>query len=265
MKLCTRIQFSFLSLFLTAILAGGAQKAGSQRKVIQVPQPTPAGLTPVNNVRPLPVQSSALVCIDPGHPSETSSGANASGLSENTLNWQVAVELAGELRARGIPYVLTKNSLKEYVTNRRRAEIANGANAYGRPANLFVRLHCDVGSNRGYTWYYPDRAGSKAGVTGPPREVQQESGYAASVLNAAMAPVLKGYLKSNPIKTDASTFVGGKQGGVLTGSIFSRVPTALIEMCYINQKSDARFIDSEAGRRLMARALATGIEAYLRR
>jgi N-acetylmuramoyl-L-alanine amidase len=83
-------------------------------------------------------------------------------------------------------------------------------------------------------------------------------------MNEAMRPVLSGSLRSNPIKTDAATFVGGKQGGVLTGSIFSRVPTALIEMCYINQRSDAQFIASAQGQDKMAAALATGIVQWKR-
>ncbi|HVF09863.1 MAG TPA: N-acetylmuramoyl-L-alanine amidase [Abditibacteriaceae bacterium] len=203
-----------------------------------------------------------LVCIDPGHPSETSGGAHAHGLSENRLNWQVAVRLARRLNALNISYVLTKTRENQYVTNRRRAEIANGDNSYRVPAALFIRLHCDVGSSRGFTWYYPDRSGRKYGVTGPPLAVQRASFAAAYVLNEVMKPKLRGQLKGNPIKTDASTFVGGKQGGVLTGSIFARVPTALIEMCYINQKADARFIASPAGQDKMAAALAAGIVAW---
>ena len=81
-------------------------------------------------------------------------------------------------------------------------------------------------------------------------------------MNDAMKPVLKGHLKSNPIKTDAATFVGGKQGGVLTGSIFSKVPTALVEMCFINKKADARFIASEKGQDKMANALLAGIKKW---
>ncbi len=195
-----------------------------------------------------------IVCIDPGHPSETSSGAKAHGLSENRLNWQVAVRLARRLNDKNILYVVTKTRENQYVTNRRRAEIANTYKAA-----IFIRLHCDVGSGRGFTWYYPDRAGRKNGVTGPPPEVQRSSRAAAYVMNEAMKPILRGSLKSNPIKTDAATFVGGKQGGVLTGSIFSRVPTALIEMCFINQKSDAKFIASAKGQEKMAEALTAGI------
>jgi len=195
-----------------------------------------------------------IVCIDPGHPSETSAGANAHGLSENRLNWQVAQRLSSRLGKLGIAHVITKRKENEKVTNRRRAEIANHYKSA-----IFIRLHCDTGGGRGYTWYYPDRSGRKDGVTGPSKDVQRWSKAAAQVMNESMKPVLKGSLRSNAIKTDAATFVGGKQGGVLTGSIFSKVPTALLEMCFINQKADAQFIASEKGRDKMAEALAAGI------
>jgi N-acetylmuramoyl-L-alanine amidase len=203
-------------------------------------------------------QADPVICIDPGHPSETSAGASHGGLSENRLNWQVALRLQRRLSQAGIRSILTKQHEKQRVTNRQRAEIANRAGAA-----LFIRLHCDEGSGSGFAWYYPDRAGRKQGVTGPPRDVQIASRHAAYLLNETMKPMLRGYLKANPIKTDAATFVGGKQGGVLTGSIFSRVPTALLEMCFINQRRDARFIASPAGQEKMAAALTAGIQRYL--
>ncbi len=213
-------------------------------------------VVPGNDARPF------LVCIDPGHPSETSEGAAANGLVENTLNWQVAQRLASRLNDLRIPWVMTKASLHQRVTNMRRAEIANGANQYGVPCAIFIRLHCDEGGGRGFTWYYPDRAARKYGVYGPPRDVQILSRAAAQTMNGAMIPLLRGSLAPNPIKTDAATGVGGNQGGVLTGSIFARVPTALIEMCFINKRSDARFIGSAAGQKKMANALAQGIVAW---
>lgn len=203
-----------------------------------------------------------IVCIDPGHPSETSAGAAAHGLTENRLNWQVAQRLATKLKAKNIAFVLTKSRENQKVTNRQRAEIANGANAYKTPCAALIRLHCDAGGGSGFAWFYPDRAGTKQGVTGPPRNVQIASRNLAHIMNESMKSVLKTSLRANSIKTDASTFVGGKQGGVLTGSIFSRVPTALVEMCYITNKRDAQFIGSATGQEKMAEALAAGLVAW---
>ncbi len=197
------------------------------------------------------------MCIDPGHPSELARGAQANGLSENHLNWLVAEKLAKKLRALGIPYVSTKQRENQLVTNRQRAEIANRAGA-----SLMIRLHCDAGGGSGFSWYYPDRSARKYGVTGPSKQVQTWSREAAYTLNSAMKPVLRGSLAAGTIKTDAATGVGGKQGGVLTGSIFSKVPTALIEMCFITNRRDAKFIASSAGQDKMADALATGIVAW---
>ncbi len=232
----------FLLAALT--LSGGISQAQTQRQA------------PVTRVAPLP-GAPFIVCIDPGHPSETAAGASAGGLVENTLNWQVGKRLERRLKALGIPVVMTKSKIKQLVTNRQRAEIANRVGAA-----LMIRLHCDAGLGSGFTWYYPDRAGTKYGVTGPPKSVQIQSRTAAFVLNEAMKPVLRGSLASNPIRTDAATGVGGKQGGVLTGSIFSRVPTALIEMCFITNKRDARFIASSAGQEKMAAALEAGVLAW---
>lgn len=205
------------------------------------------------------------MCIDPGHPSETARGAQANGVVENTINWQVALRLQRRLNALGIRSVLTKSSLNQLVTNRRRAEIANGDNAYRTPSSMFIRLHCDAGGGSGFAWYYPDRSGQKYGVTGPSREVQIQSRALAHTMNEAMKPVLRGSLRANPIKTDAQTGVGGKQGGVLTGSIFSQVPTALVEMCFITNKRDARFIASAAGQERMSQALEAGVLAWRKR
>jgi N-acetylmuramoyl-L-alanine amidase len=170
----------------------------------------------------------------------------------------VAIRVAAILKADGIGVVLTKKSRTSFVTNRQRAEIANKAGAA-----MFIRLHCDYGSSRGFTWYYPAHSGRKDGVTGPPPAICAQSGELAHELNASMAAELTGKLRGNPVKTDAATAVGSKQGGVLTGSIFSRVPTALIEMCTINQPIDAAFIASTDGQEAMATAIAHAIERAL--
>jgi len=205
-----------------------------------------------------PPISAQVVCLDPGHPSEISAGAVVGRLSENHLDWVIANQVRKNLESEGVTVVLTKQREDQVVTNRQRAERANRAHAL-----LFVRLHCDVGSGHGFTWYYPDHAGTKDGVTGPPSSICEQSRKLAETMNEVMIPLLAGALAGNPIKTDAATHVGSTQGGVLTGSIFARVPTALIEMCYLNRKQDARYIASQQGQSNMAKALAAGIMAYL--
>jgi N-acetylmuramoyl-L-alanine amidase len=196
------------------------------------------------------------VCIDPGHPSENNDGEKlTNGLRETTLNWEVALLLKQRLEADGFKVVLTKTTEKEFVTNRRRAEIANAAKA-----SLFLRLHADEGKSTGFTVYYPSRPGRSQGVEGPSAEVLAASKRAGSLFHHAFASNLKGQLKDNGLRGEEGTFIGGKQGA-LTGSIFSKVPTLLVEMIFISSPKDAEWIKQDSNKRVMVQALAAGIHA----
>ena len=124
-----------------------------------------------------------IVCLDPGHPSETSQGtASRDGkLSERHVNWAVAQRLKALLEAQGATAVQTKTREAQVVTNRRRAAIANAAHA-----GIFLRLHCDSGEQSGLATYYPDRQGRRFGVTGPSPEVIRASHEAAILFQPAV-------------------------------------------------------------------------------
>ncbi len=198
-----------------------------------------------------------VVCIDPGHPSERNPGrALQHGLREVEVNWAVAELLAARLKEQGVAVVLTKSRLDEFVTNRRRAEIANAAGAA-----LFLRLHCDTGPGRGYTLYYPDRQGGVNGHSGPPAAVRAASKAAAEALRAGMAAQPPA-LRDNGLRGESATYVGKRQGA-LTGSIYSRVPAVTVEMAFLSHRHDAAYIGSTTGRAALATALAAGVMRYL--
>jgi len=212
----------------------------------------------INNLYCNKEYSDYMVCIDPGHPSETSDGRwKGSGITELEMNWIIALKLEKYLNEKyKIKTVMTKKTMDQLVTNKRRAEIANENNA-----TLFLRLHCDSGGGRGFTLYYPDRQGKRYGTTGPSFKVIKMSKVAAINFQKGMARVLKGHLRANSIKGDSKTYIGGKQGA-LTGSIFCGVSSIVVEMVYLNNKSDGKFIKSEKGGKLMVRALTAGITEY---
>lgn len=198
------------------------------------------------------------IVIDPGHPSEVSDGATPqNGISEVRASWLVARRLESLLRARGYRVVLTKPAERRMVTNVDRAAVGNRERAA-----LVVRLHCDASSDSGYAVYYPDRVGTAHGRTGPDTSVMRRSGEAAESLHVAIARRIGSRLKDGGVRGDSRTFVGGKQGA-LTGSIFSEVPVALVEMVTLSNRRDAAFIRDPAGQRLMARAIADGVERYV--
>lgn len=204
------------------------------------------------------VLAGPTVVIDPGHPSEVGVGTQGRRVSELQVAWDVAKELRQVLEERGYRVVMTKSALRERVTNRRRAEIANAARA-----SLMVRLHCDASSGRGFSVYYPDRQGTVDGVTGPSKRVLAKTAPLARRFYAAMAKELEGKLPSEGLRTDRQTAVGGRQGA-LTGSIYSRVPSVLVEMVVLTNPKDEAFILSRSGRRSMVRALAGGVDAALK-
>jgi N-acetylmuramoyl-L-alanine amidase len=196
------------------------------------------------------------VCIDPGHPSEKNDGlALTNGLREVSVNWQVAVLLQRELESNGISVVMTKKTESEFMTNEKRAAIANEAHA-----NLFLRLHADAGNSTGFTIYYPRKEGSIHGTTGPGADVLRSSAVVATLFRQSFAEALHGKLRDNGIRGDEETLIGGRQGA-LTGSIFSKVPTVLIEMVFLTNPADAQWIKQESNRIVMAKALAAGVRA----
>lgn len=205
-------------------------------------------------------QTRPVICIDPGHPSEINNGYTVqNGTTETHIDWVVALRLRDRLQADGYQVVLTKSAERQIVKNWDRAEIANRAGA-----RLMVRLHCDTGPGSGYAIYYPDRQGTRFGVTGPSVAVQEQSWQAAIAMAAAMPHLLAGSLKSGGVRGDTQTLIGGKQGA-LTGSIFSQVPVITIEMVVLRNRHDAAFIKGEAGQTKMAQAIAEGVEAFVPR
>jgi N-acetylmuramoyl-L-alanine amidase len=215
---------------------------------------------PAGRARRPPVHQRQLpvVCLDPGHPSEVSSGRTVqNGIAEVDANWAVASELGALLRQADVQVVFTKSRADQFVTNRQRAQIANRASS-----SLMLRLHCDTGGGSGITFYYPEREGSSGGMRGPSQEVRRQSRVAAQALHAAAVTRLGTALADNGIKPDHETKIGSKQGA-LTGSIYSTVPVVLVEMVFLSNKHDAEFVSSHEGQQALARALAAGVIQYL--
>jgi N-acetylmuramoyl-L-alanine amidase len=198
-----------------------------------------------------------VICIDPGHPSEVGRGTTGRRISEMALVWRVARDLAVTLQANGYNVVLTKSRETQFVRNRTRAEIANNAHA-----RFMLRLHCDASSGTGFTVYYPDRQGVSHGVRGPSPEVLARSKAAAPVFHRTMASKLAGVFHDNGLQPDAKTAVGGKQGA-LTGSVFSKVPVVLVEMCVLTNPKDEELMLSRRGFAAMTEALAAAIRAVV--
>lgn len=205
-----------------------------------------------------PIKTCPVICIDPGHPSETNSARHwEHGTNELEMNWVMAGRLRDELARYGIEVVMTKKSRDEFVRNRQRALIANDADA-----DLSLHLHCDAGPGRGYTVYFPNKRGTIEGKSGPSDKVIDESRKAAWLLHSGMNGPLSGWVHDRGIKGDSVTKIG-RSRGTLTVSAFSEVPTLTVEMVFLTNWHDADFIKSQGGQKRMTEALATGVVHYL--
>lgn len=195
--------------------------------------------------------------MDPGHPSEVGIGTRGKKVREVDVVWQVAVEVKKALEKRGVRVILTKSSARQRVANRDRAEIANQAGA-----DLFVRIHCDAASRGGFATFFPDRPGKSNGAVGPSKSVCTQSALAAKAFHRAAIDVLAGEIGDRGLHGDRATLVGKRQGA-LTGSIYSKVPVLLAELCVLTKPKDERFIASKKGFSKMCKAMEKGVLAAL--
>lgn len=202
--------------------------------------------------------SALTICIDPGHPSEVGRGTQGRMVTEIHVAWEVAMRMKGILQKQGVTVVLTKHSENEFVKNRDRAETANNCRA-----DLMVRLHCDAASGSGFTTYYPDRQGVTDGFTGPDPALIQRIAPIAKRFNGALKKDLEGFLKDNGNLSDIKTAVGSKHGALI-GSIFSKVPVVLVEMCVLTNPHDEDLVRTSKGRQRLAEALADACVESLR-
>ncbi len=251
---------ALLPALLLGVTAAQVKRGGSEKTSAPQKSASKVAKPPAPEKAARPDSGRAVVCIDPGHPSEVASGRNVqNGTSEAHVDWVVATKLREALEARGYEVVLTKSSEEELVRNKDRALVANRARA-----DLMIRLHCDASTERGFAVYYPDRPGrAKDGTTGPARAVIEESKRAAAAVHSGLAEGLAGALADNGVRTDYQTKVGRDQGGALTGSIFSEVPVVTVEMVVLSQASDADFIKTDEGQRRMAESLAEGVSRFV--
>lgn len=228
------------------------------------------------------------IVLDPGHISEgvgtakddgtatnkDNKGGTGYGQWEYTITWNLTTSLKPKLEAKGYNVVLTKSSEDQFLSNKERTEVANSANA-----SLLFRIHnddtgADGGGAGGYFILYPDAEGqmngSPTGAKGPSKEVQDSSKKAADAIGASIKdpfgkigfPVKSSSKISGNGTAGERAFYGSsdRNGGILTGSIFSKVPVALIEIGNISNKKEHDLLNDSKSIDAITTALANGIE-----
>ncbi len=180
-----------------------------------------------------------LVVIDAGHNySGVDTGATGNGLREQDITYYIAEKLKPVLERNGFQVIMTRNSLKENVSDEsvsaslaRRAEIANKAGA-----DLFVSIHCNAGGGTGTETYY---------CTGSPD-----------------GKVFAGFVQDGII--DA---VGLRDRGVKSARYAvlrnTNMTAILVETGFIDSANDSVYLASESSREDFAEGIAKGICDYV--
>ncbi|MGH9338001.1 MAG: N-acetylmuramoyl-L-alanine amidase [Acidobacteriota bacterium] len=216
------------------------------------------------------------VVLDPGHGGHDTGTIGASGVREKDLVLDVSLRLKEFLEERlGTDVIMTRSS-DRFVPLEERTAIANQ-----HSADLFVSIHANASRNRsvsGIETFFLNFASSaderevatRENSTSQKnlrelddlvrqiamRDYNQESRDLAHVVQNKLYSEIKQYRpasRNRGVKT--APFI------VLIGS---NMPSILIEIGFISNPSDEKYLKTDQGRQTVAESLYQGIEAYFR-
>ena len=201
-----------------------------------------------------------IIGIDPGHQIRGNNGTEPIGPGSSTkktkvaggtsgvatkkpeyqLTLEIGLALKKELINRGYKVVMTRDKNEVDITNIERAQKLN------KKCDVAIRLHADAAgsSATGASMLYPSASNPYVGKL---------SAKSKKLSNK----ILNKYCKSTGIR---------KRGLMLrddlTGTNWSTIPVTLIEMGFMTNSSEDRFMASKAGQKKMVKGIADGIDAY---
>lgn len=205
------------------------------------------------------------VCIDPGHQGSwvdmsaqepmapgssqtknkatTGTSGNYSKVPEYQVNLEVSLVLQKELTSRGYKVVMTREDNDKAISNKERAEFATSANA-----DITIRIHANSDNS-------PSAAGAltmapTSSNTYLDKDIIEKSNTLASC-------VIDSYCNATGLANK-----GVISADNLTGTNWSTIPVAVLEMGFMSNQKDDLYITDSANHETMARGIADGIDAY---
>ncbi len=162
---------------------------------------------------------------------------------EYKLNLTIAKKLKKELEKRGYTVYMVRTKHNVNISNKQRALRVNKSGA-----DIYIRLHADDAGARGPSGasvLYKTKANK----------------YATKKVNKKSKKLSKCILKYYCKKTKAKNRGLSKRND-LTGSNWSKVPTALIEMGFMSNPKEDRKMQKTSYQRKMVKGIANGVDAY---
>ena len=207
------------------------------------------------------IKPKQIIGIDPGHQQQGDSGLEpvgpgasakkpkvaggtcgvSSGCPEYKFTLRVGKKLKKELESRGYQVVMTRTKNNVSISNKERAQKINKSGA-----DIYVRLHGDGGASsaRGASGLYPSSGNPYVGnLSSKSRKLSQ--------------CIMDAYCKSTGIPNR-----GIVQRDDLSGTNWSKVPVSLIELGFMTNMQDDRYMQSTEGQKAMVEGIADGIDAY---
>jgi N-acetylmuramoyl-L-alanine amidase len=256
------------------------------RVIVDVQGQKPAGAAAAFGKKPIPgvatdrkpttAQPIGLrkIVLDPGHGGKDPGAIGAGGIAEKDLVLMIAKKLAVKLkREMGVEVILTRSD-DTFIPLEGRTAIANA-----EQADLFVSLHMNASPNadaKGLETYYLDKTNDEASIRLAARE-NSTSRKNVSDLQFILSDMMQSMKLEDSIslahrlqtalvsgmsrKIDDVKDLGVKKAlfYVLVGA---RMPSVLVEMLFITNKSEGQAMTQETYQDAMADALFEGIAKY---
>src|SRR5699024_4133828 len=175
--------------------------------------------------------SKKVVYLDAGH-GGSDPGASGNSLKEKTLTLDIAKRAKKLLESKGYIVIMSRTSDK-YVSLSERTNEANKANA-----DIFVSIHINSGGGTGIETYKMDN--------GPkPKE----------------SDILAQQLQNELIKQTKANNRGVKDKNLHVNRE-SKMPSSLVELGFIDNKTDAEKLKSSSFKKKLANGIVNGISSY---
>jgi N-acetylmuramoyl-L-alanine amidase len=258
-------------------LYGQRPEASAVKEVARTP--TADGRSAVAKVNipssPAPATSGLRkIVLDPGHGGKDPGAIGAGGITEKDIVLSIAKKLAAKLRKElRVDVVLTRKD-DRFVALEDRTALANAENA-----DLFISLHMNASENaeaKGIETYYLDNTTDEAAIRLAARE------NSASRRNISDLQFILSDMTQNMKLEDSITLAHRLQGSMVSAMaktmddvrdlgvkkalfhvlVGARMPSVLVEMFFITNRSEGRSMSRESHQDAMVEALFEGIQKY---
>jgi N-acetylmuramoyl-L-alanine amidase len=258
-------------------LYGQSAEASAAKEVARTPTADERRTVAKVNIPSSPAPATSglrKIVLDPGHGGKDPGAIGAGGIAEKDIVLSIAKKLAAKLRKDlRVDVVLTRKD-DRFVALEDRTALANAENA-----DLFISLHVNASENteaKGIETYYLDNTTDEAAIRLAARE------NSTSRRNISDLQFILSDMTQNMKLEDSITLAHRLQGSIVGAMaktmedvrdlgvkkalfhvlVGARMPSVLVEMFFITNRSEGRAMSRESYQDAMVEALFEGIQKY---